>query len=216
VALHTAYKLVLIRAYDAGDMAQIYPIARGSAPLLVAVAAVVLLGEPLAGMTAAGIALLIAGVWLMALRGGAMAQKPETRAVLLAALTACCIAAYTVVDGIAARGAASASSFAVWMFFFDGLAMAAVCGLMRGRHGFRPMLLVLPSGIAGGALSLGAYWIILWAMTQAPLAAVAALRETSVLFALLLSATVLRERPTPWRIACGLLIVIGAATLRLG
>ncbi|HEX6142567.1 MAG TPA: EamA family transporter [Geminicoccaceae bacterium] len=215
-ALHVLYNLCLVQAYQAGDLGQIYPIARGAAPMLVALAGVLVLREPQTATEAAGIALLVSGVWLMAVRGGRGAALPQGRGILFALLTSLCIASYTLLDGIGARRADGAAVYAIYLFVIDGVLILALVAAMRGAAGFRAMSRAWAGGFAGGMMSLFAYWVVIWAMTRAPIPQVAALRETSVLFALAISSVMLRERPTAWRIAAGLLIVAGALALRLG
>ncbi|NNE23678.1 MAG: EamA family transporter [Rhizobiales bacterium] len=214
--LHTGYKIYLIRAYDSGDLAQIYPLARGAAPLITALAGVVLLSEVLSPMMAGGIVVLCLGIGLMAARGGAQFERLSGLAIANALVTSLFIAGYTLTDGIGGRTAPTASSYAVWMFAIDGFWMALFCMMMRGRQAFISVLPEWRSGLATGALSLGAYWIVIWAMTKAPIAAVAALRETSILFAVLISVIFLKERLTRWRSLACVLIVAGVVALRLG
>jgi len=213
--LHTGYKIFLIQAYKAGDLGQVYPLARGAAPLIVAAVSLLALTEGLDTGNLMGIVVLVAGVWLMSLRGGHEVRHLNRTAVFFAFGTSCFIASYTLVDGLGARQAATATSYALTLFIADGILIAIVCATMRGLMGFRQMARVWKSGLAGGAMSLGAYWISIWAMTQAPIASVAALRETSVLFALAIATVVLKERLTPWRLAAGLVITGGTVLLRL-
>jgi len=215
-ALHTGYKLFLIRAYEAGDLGQVYPLARGTAPLLTALAGIMLLGEFLAPLTAAGIVIVCLGIVVMSMRGGSTLAGLDRKAVAYALITSLFIAGYTLTDGVGARGAASASSYALWMFLIDGFWMASFCLMLKGRGAFLTMLGEWKTGLVTGALSLGAYWIVIWAMTRAPIAAVAALREVSILFAVAISVLALRERLTGWRIAAALLIVAGVVALRAG
>lgn len=214
--LHTGYKIYLIRAYDSGDLAQIYPLARGAAPLITALAGVTLLSEALSPVMATGIVVLCLGIGLMAARGGAQLERLSGLAIVNALITSLFIAGYTLTDGIGGRTAPTASSYAVWMFAIDGLSMALFCMMMRGRQVFTSVLPEWRSGLVTGALSLGAYWIVIWAMTKAPIAAVAALRETSILFAVLISVFFLKERLTGWRSFACLLIVAGVIVLRMG
>ncbi|QPC43866.1 EamA family transporter [Kaustia mangrovi] len=216
VCCHTGYKLFLLQAYKAGDLGQVYPLARGTAPLIVAVVGVALLSEHLAPLAWAGIAVLVGGVWLMSLRGGRDLARMERKGVMAALATSAFIAGYTLIDGTGARIAGTASGYTVWLFLFDGIAMATIAVVLRGPSAFMRMSGAWKGGAVAGALSLGAYWIAIWAMTRAPIAMVAALRETSVLFAVLISAAVLKEPLTRWRTAAALLIVGGAAALRLG
>ena len=139
-----------------------------------------------------------------------------TRAGLVWALvTAGFTAAYTLADGVGARVAGSPSAFILTMIALDGLIMLAFGLAWRGRAGIAALLPAWRSGTAAGAMSLGAYWIAIWAFTQAPLAMVAALRETSVLFAMLIGAWLLKERPTPRRWAAAGLIVVGVMLMRV-
>ncbi|MCX7889709.1 MAG: EamA family transporter [Rhodobacteraceae bacterium] len=211
--LHTGYKIFLVQAYRAGDLGQVYPIARGAAPLLVSLA-MLAIGEVLTAHATVGIALLVGGVWLMSVRGGRDLAKLEGRAVAFALATSVLIASYTVTDGLGARINGDAHGYAVWLFVLDGLLMLALLLLMRGRCGLGAMRPFLVSGLAGGAMSLGAYWIVIWAATVAPIAMVAALRESSVLFAGAISVLILREPPTRWRLLSALVIVVAMALMR--
>lgn len=216
VALHVGYNLFLIQAYRVGDLGQVYPIARGAAPLIVSIVAIAVIGEPLSGPQMVGVAVLVAGVALMSIRGGRDLVRIERSAVGFALATSVFIAGYTIADGLGARANGSANSYAVWLFFLDGLAMLAVLLVARGRAGLRAMRPYWKGGLAGGAMSLTAYWIVIWAMTEAPIALVAALRETSVLFAAAISIIILREPPTLWRLTAAFVIVAGIVLARLG
>jgi drug/metabolite transporter (DMT)-like permease len=213
--LHTGYKVFLIAAYRAGDLGQVYPIARGSAPLLVTGVMIVGFGEPLAPGALLGVGLLIAGVWLMSLRGGHDLKRVESRSVAFALATSLFIAAYTITDGVGARINGSPHGYTVWLFFIDGLLMLAVLLLTRGVKGAVELRLHWQNGFAGGAMSLSAYWIAIWAMTLAPIALVAALRESSVLFAAAISVLILKEPLTRWRTVSALAIVAGIVVLRV-
>jgi drug/metabolite transporter (DMT)-like permease len=215
-ALHIGYKLFLVSAYRTGDLGQVYPLARGTAPLLTALGGALLVGEVVSLPTGLAIAVLCAGILLMSVRGSGTRVSLDRATVLYALGTSGFIAAYTLVDGVGGRSAPSASSYTVWLFVLDGLFMGLLCLAVRGRPAVDAMIPAWRTGLGTGALSLGAYWIIIWAMTQAPIAAVAALRESSILFALVLSALMLKEKLTPWRIAAGVLILAGVAGLRMG
>ena len=125
------------------------------------------------------------------------------------------IAAYTLVDGFGSRLSGSASAYAGVLFVLDAFFMIAVALLTRGPQAFAQILPSWKSGTAGALLSAGAYWIVIWAMSLAPIAAVAALRETSILFVMLMSAVFLKEKVTGFRLLGATLIVIGAVALRL-
>ncbi|MGD9799127.1 MAG: EamA family transporter [Parvularculaceae bacterium] len=212
-ALHTGYKLFLIRAYSAGDLGQVYPLARGSAPLLSSLIALVFLHESLGPFVWAGVVTLCAGIALMSFKGG-IARALDKSAVFWALGTSLFITGYTIVDAVGARAAQSAATYIVWMFVFDGLAIALVyAGVRRGR--VVAALRELPIGILTATLSLGAYWLIIWAMTQAPIGAVAALREASILFALAISVIFLKEKASGWRIASAAMILAGVALMRI-
>jgi drug/metabolite transporter (DMT)-like permease len=214
--LHTGYKLLLVRAYAHGDLSQVYPLARGSAPLLVALVGAALLGETLGLREALAVLAIALGVVLMALKGGGtdLGSIPP-KALAYALGTAVFTASYTLVDGVGARLSGTASGFTLWMFVGDGLAMAAWAAATRGPAALARLAPAWRGGLAAGAMSLGSYWIAIWAFTRAPVALVAALRETSVLFAMLIAVLVLRERAGGWRWAAAGLIGIGVALMRV-
>jgi drug/metabolite transporter (DMT)-like permease len=215
VALHTGYKLFLVSAYRVGDLGQVYPLARGTAPLITAAGSAVLVGEVVSVSTGLAIAVVCLGILLMSMRGASTTANLGRATVLYALGTSGFIAAYTLVDGVGGRSAPSASSYTAWLFLLDGFSMGVLCLVVRGRPAIDAMVPAWRSGLGTGALSLGAYWIIIWAMTQAPIAAVAALRESSILFALVLSTLMLKEKLTAWRITAAVLILVGVAGLRI-
>lgn len=211
--LHTGYKLFLIRAYEHGDLGQVYPLARGTAPLLVAVMGSLVFGERIGATGAIAVAAIASGVMLMALKGGqARTLKAETLGYALA--TAAFTASYTLADANGARLAATASGFALWMFVGDGLGMLVYALVARGPRALSGVLPAWKSGVAAGAMSLGSYWIAIWAFTKAHVALVAALRETSVLFAMLISTFVLRERSGVWCWISAALLLAGVVAIR--
>jgi drug/metabolite transporter (DMT)-like permease len=209
-ALHSGYKLALIRAYGHGDLSQIYPLSRGTAPLIVALAGALLLGEKMDAARTSAVIAIATGIILMAGRGG-LTRIGLSWALITASFTA----AYTLADGVGARVAGAASPFILAMIALDGAIMLIFGLAARGPSGIAAMLPAWRSGVAAGAMSLGAYWIAIWAFTKAPLAMVAALRETSVLFAMLIAVFLLKERPTARRWAAGALILIGVALMRV-
>lgn len=213
--LHTGYKLFLIRAYEHGDLSQIYPLARGAAPPLVALGGVLLLGERLPPTGWLAVVLIAGGVGLMAFRGGSGVTRLSGQALGYALATAGFVAGYTLVDGQGARLAGSATAFAMWMFVGDGLVMLAYAVTTRGPGALAAVAPAWRTGLPAGALSLGSYWIALWAFTLAPVALVAALRETSVLFAMLIGSLLLKEKAGAWRWAAALLILAGVMAMRL-
>lgn len=213
-ALHTGYNLFLARSYRSGDLSQVYPIARGTAPLLTLVITWFAAHEAVSVITAVAVAILVAGIWLAGLSG-----KKELRldgmTFTSALITSVFIAAYTVVDGLGGRVSDNPSSYAALVFVLDGLFLLGVGLWMRGPGIIAAVLPFWKSGIFGAALSAGAYWIVIWAMSKAPIAAVAALRETSILFVILMSSRVLSEKITVSRALGAALIVAGAIAIRL-
>ncbi|HZG10324.1 MAG TPA: DMT family transporter [Allosphingosinicella sp.] len=210
-ALHTGYKIFLINAYERGDLSQVYPLARGTAPLIVAVASLVLLAEVPPPLRLAAVATIGAGILLMATGRGRLSGT----ALLLALGTAAFTASYTMVDGLGARLSGNASAFILWSIAIDGPLMLAYGAIARGSASLRPVLSGWRQGLGAGAMSAGAYWIVVWAFTQAPLALVAALRETSVLFAMLIAVFFLGEKITAPRWAAAGLILTGLVLMRL-
>jgi drug/metabolite transporter (DMT)-like permease len=214
VVLHLGYFIGLTEAYRTGDMGQVYPIARGSAPLMTAIAGTFIVGEPIALRGWLGIMVLVSGVFLLSLRGG-RGLRFDKRAIGFALFTAVTICGYSIVDGIGARTAGNAHSYTVWLFLLDGLMMLVFVLLRRGVAVTGDFARFWKSGLIGGTLSLTAYWIAIWAMTVAPIALVAALRETSVLFAAVIAVVVLKEPLQRPRVIAALMIVTGLMLIRL-
>src|SRR3954468_20418983 len=214
MVFHLGYFVGLSEAYRTGDMGQVYPIARGTAPLMTALASTFIIGEAIGLRGWLGILILVSGVFLLSMRGGRDLHF-DKRAVAFALFTAVTICGYSVVDGSGARAAGNAHAYTVWLFLLDGLMMLIFVLLRRGRPVFAEFASFWPSGLIGGALSLAAYWIAIWAMTVAPIALVAALRETSVLFAAAIAVIVLKEPQQRPRIIAALMIVCGLVLIRL-
>lgn len=213
ILIHTGYHFALPIAYDHGDLGQVYPIARGSAPLLVAIGAALFAGEVLGGVPLLGIVVLAAGVMALAFdRRNGLGRNPRT--VLLALGTGVLIASYTLVDGLGGRVAGSAIGFAVCLTIGDGVLTFLIALAWKARAigrvartSFRPALLA-------GGMQAGSYWIVIWAMAHAPLGMVSALRETSVLFAAVISTFLLKEGFGAWRFASAGLIACGIGLTR--
>jgi len=214
MVFHLGYFISLTEAYRTGDMGQVYPIARGTAPLLTAIAGTLFVGEKIGLLGWLGILVLVSGVFLLSMRGGRDLHF-DRRAVMFALCTAVTICGYSIVDGIGARTAGSAHAYTVWLFILDGLMMLVFALLRRGAAAVLGFTQFWKSGLIGGALSLAAYWIAIWAMTVAPIALVAALRETSVLFAAVIAVVVLKEPLRRPRVIAALTIVTGLALIRL-
>jgi drug/metabolite transporter (DMT)-like permease len=217
--VQVAYYRLLIQAYAHGDMSHAYPLMRGSAPLLVAAVNGVLTGERLNGAQWIAVCLICGGVLAMLLGAPAphadQARRSQRRATGFALATACVIALYTMIDGAGVRRSGAPAAYTMWIFLLNGTAVTAWAARRRARDllrlaAARPLLLPL-----GGVSTLGSYGIALWAMTLAPVAAIAALRETSILFATAIAALILRERVGRWRLLAAALIACGAAAMRL-
>ncbi len=215
VLIHLCYFAALVESYRAGDMGQVYPIARGAAPLMTATATTLVVGERLGLSGWLGIVLLAAGVLLISLRGGRDLQRLDRRAVGFALFTAVTVCAYSVVDGVGARLAGSANAYSLALFVGIGPVMAIYALVRSGRDALSAVKSTWGAGLAGGALQLGSYGIAIWGMTVAPIALVAALRETSVLFGAVIAVVLLKEPLQAGRVVAALLIVCGLALIRL-
>jgi drug/metabolite transporter (DMT)-like permease len=210
-----AYYLLLIETYRSGDMSHAYPLMRGSAPLLVALANGPLTGEGLKPAQWMATLLICGGVLAMGAAGKAQGAATHRRTTVFALLTACVIALYTLIDGAGVRRSGAPAAYTMWIFLLTGAAVTAWSARGRVRELFRlardrPLLLPV-----GGASTVGSYGIALWAMTLAPVAAIAALRETSILFATGIAALFLRERVGRGRLLAVGLIACGAVAMRL-
>ena len=213
--LHVGYNLFLVRTYGSGDFSETYPIARGSSPMLVAIGAAAFAGERVDWLSALGIALVCGGIVSLARKGKGLpiAALPPALA------TGAFIAAYSVVDGIGVRAAGDTLAYAAWMSVLWGGPMPFVFVVLRG--GLRAGIAALLTGSArrfagaalGGWVSLIAYGIVIWAMRYGAMGPVSALRETSVLFAVLIGRLALKEQLGPRRIASCAAIACGAACL---
>jgi drug/metabolite transporter (DMT)-like permease len=210
--LHLGYNLFLVRAYRHADLSVVYPIARGAAPLMTLAGSLFLTQDGTSLGMAAAVVILVVGLMLTGL--GNRSPGADPHALYYALGTACWIAAYTLVDGIGARHSGNVLGFAGVIFVFDGVFILAAALMMRGPALLRGFADNWEMGILGGAASCTAYGIAVWAMTLAPIASVAALRETSIVFVLLLSARVLKESLSWQRIVGGVMIVAGASLLR--
>ncbi|HEX2337018.1 MAG TPA: EamA family transporter, partial [Hyphomicrobiaceae bacterium] len=215
VLIHVVYFVTLAEAYRWGDLTQVYPIARGTAPLLTAALATLWLNEALGLAGWAGMIVLATGILLLTFKGGRPFATFAGRAVGFALATSLTITAYTLVDGIGARLAGSALAYTVWLFIGDGIAMAIYGWLRVGPSLVGDFKTHWRMALAGAALSTAAYAIAIWAMTVAPIALVAALRETSVLFAAVFGTVLLREPILPIRLVAAGLVLAGALLLRV-
>jgi len=215
VIVHLCYFASLIESYRTGDLGQVYPIARGSAPLMTAAATTVFIGEKLSLAGWTGIFSLVAGVLLLSARGGRELAEVDRRAIGFALFTALTICAYSVVDGIGGRLSANPNAYSLWLFIGIAVVMLPYAIYRDGPDVIPAMRRFWRRGLAGGALQLLSYGIAIWAMTAAPIAIVATLRETSVLFGAVIAVVVLKEPLRAARIVAACLIVCGLILIRL-
>lgn len=212
--LHFGYQMFLINSYRIGDLTQVYPIARGSAPLIVAAISVLLLGVDLAPAELAGVVVIGAGIVSLGLVRRADGLR-NGRAAVLALVTGMFIAGYSLVDGTGARAAGTGVGYYAWLAIGNAL-MMAVYVAWRSPGTLRRLF--QPAGRRvfwiGGTASYVAYAIVTWAFTEAPIALVAALRETSIVFALVIGVTVLREPLSLAKLASTMTTLLGAMLLR--
>lgn len=213
-ALQLLYFALVAAAYRATDMSRAYPLMRGLAPTLVAIFGATFLGQHLSATGWAGIGLVSTGVFAMAFAVSGTGVATSRRGTAFALTNAAVIATYTLVDGTGVRLSGAPIAYSMWLFV---LAMPILVWAVatRGRELRIYARTNLWRGVVGGLGTLGSYGITLWAMTRAPVAMVAALRETAIIFGLAIAAAVLGERVGPVRVAAAGLIVLGAITLRL-
>lgn len=211
--IHLVYKLFLALAYEAGDLSRVYPIARGAAPLMVLVASVAFLPDRLSLPEMAGVVLMGAG--LVAMARGVFTSGESRRLLPFALGSAGATAGYTLVDGLGARVSGDAIAYVGWIFVLDGAVFTLLVLAMRGRAAMPAGARAWGGGVLAAAASYGAYAISVWAMTAAPIALVAALRETSILFAVGLGWLVFGERMRPDKALAAALIVGGVVLTRL-
>jgi len=208
-ALQIGYCLFLVRAYRDGQLGQVYPIARGAAPLLVALGAAAFAGERLAPPAILGLVLVSGGIMGLSLGRG----RADLRSTLAALVTGAFIAGYMVTDGVGVRLSGQPVAYYAWMSFAQGAPMPLVYLALRRR---------LPSlapdrqtwiALGGGVLGFAGYGIVVWALSMTAMAKVSGLRETSILFAAILGAVFLKEPFTLRRAACAVVICAGAMLL---
>jgi drug/metabolite transporter (DMT)-like permease len=205
--IHIGYDLGLMNSYRLGAFNQVYPIARGTSPLVVAAGAYLFAGERLGAVPLAGVAILAFGLMSLALSAG-RPSRSELPAVAVAVLTGLTIASYTVVDGLGVRAAHDPYSYTGLMFALQGPLFPLIAAFRRPPGQWRDPA-VAWRGLLAGALSVLAYGIVLWAQSRAPLAEVAAIRETSVIFAAIIGMVFLKERFGARRIAAAAVVATG-------
>lgn len=217
IALHGAYYFLMINAYRTGDLSLVYPLMRGVAPLITAVLGIFWLRELPAPLSWLGMLMISFGVVALAMRpaGNAPLLAGHGRAVGFALTNAGVIACYTIVDGTGARLAGDPWAYIAWLFVLDAVPFALYMLATRRQAFVAALVERRRNGVIGGALSAVAYAISVWAMTKAPVALVASLRETSVLFAALLGAYLLKEKLSPRRWAGVAAVLLGVVALKV-
>lgn len=213
-ALHIVYTVLLMLSYRSGEFGQVYPIARGTSPWLVAIGASAFAGEHLPAIRLAGVLVVSAGLVTLVFAGGVptRAARPALGA---AVLTGVAIASYTTVDGLGVRHAGSVAGYTGWLFLLQGPVLPLVAWAVRRGELVRALRPHVVAGLIGGVLSLAAYGLVLWAQARGALAPIAALRETSVIFGALIGALVFHERFGRWRIAATVLVAAGVVLINL-
>ena len=216
VVLHLGYFFFLLQAYRVGDLSHVYPLARGSAPLMVAAGAAVFAGEGLNPLALGGLVLASAGITSLIFGGGGGDSPRDWRPFLFAMGTAFFIAVYTVVDGLGVRLSESPLGYIVWLMFLYSFGL--VLYTLRRRPGeIGPYIKAHgKSCFAGGVMSVLAYGLVIWALNSGPMANVSALRETSVIFAALLGTRMLGESFGARRLIAAVVVVAGIVIMNLG
>jgi drug/metabolite transporter (DMT)-like permease len=209
--LQIIYFLLVARTYQVADMSQAYPLMRGTAPLIVAIVSAFQMNDALSLFAWIGVLAICLGVFIIALGSG----RNDRKGIRLALLNALVIAGYTLIDGLGVRKSGAPAAYTLWVFLLTGIPLA-LWAVTAGRSKFVPYFgRHWRLGLAGGIGTTASYGLALWAMTVAPIAVVAALRETSILFATLIAGFVLREPIGPRRVISACVIAGGAAILRL-
>jgi drug/metabolite transporter (DMT)-like permease len=212
IVIHVFYNLLLMRCYRLGEFGQVYPLARGTSPLVVTILAAVFVHEHLAWPQIAGVTVVSAGLATLVLAG----RRPSRAAFLAAVGTGLTIAAYTTVDGVGVRLSASPVGYIGWLMLLESMCVPMFALLRRRDVVLKQPPRILLSGLAAGALSVLAYGLVLWAQTRGALAPIAALRETSVIFGAIIGTLIFREPFGRSRIAATVLVVAGILMLNVG
>ncbi|GAA1637749.1 DMT family transporter [Kribbella alba] len=214
VLLHLAYYGGLLASYQLGQFSQVYPLARGTSPWVVAVVAIVVLHQEPVPVELAGVLLISAGLIALVFIGGRPTRR-QSPALLAAFGTGLTIAAYTVVDGVAVHKVALAS-YMGWVFMLQGLIVPLLVLCRRGPGFLTVERRFLYAGLGGGVVSLAAYGLVLWAQTRGTLASIAALRETSIIFGAIIGALFFGERFGPKRALAAAVVVAGIVLISAG
>lgn len=213
IALHFFYQIFLLFSYRVGELTQVYPIARGSAPLLVAAISVIFLGVTLKPLELLATLTIAIGILSMSMVRQNNGQK-NVSAATLAFVTGCFIAAYSLVDGLGARLSDSVLGYYSWISIGNAVIFLGFM-LIREPALFQKLPKnIYPVFLLGGSGSFIAYSLVIWAFTKAPIALVTALRETSIIFALLIGVFFLKEKMDLAKVVSTMVTLLGAAMLR--
>ncbi|WP_069301536.1 EamA family transporter [Neptunicoccus sediminis] len=213
VLCHLIYKSFLTIAYMRGDLSRVYPIARGTAPMIVLGVSLLILPDVVTGTQVGGILLVGLGIVLMA--KGVFTHGEERALIPYALMAAIGTAGYSLFDGMGARASGHASGFVAWLFFLDAFLFTLGGLALRGRAVLPRSGRVWALGMVAGLASVVAYWIAVWAMTVAPIAVVTALREVSVLFAVLIGIFFFKDRADAGKLLAAVVIVLGVIAIRI-
>ena len=214
VGLHVGYMIALSQAYRFSDFSSAYPIARGTAPVLVFAWSLLILKESLSIQELLAVCGIIIGILVFSTRRLGVVVN-DKKALFYALLTAFFIAGYTIVDGVGVRKSGSVSGYMVWMNFLEMFPMLLYTYYRRGSKVFPALAKNIFPMMMGGMLAFSGYWIVIWAMTQAPIALVAALRETSIIIAALIGAFYFKEPAGKRRFIAAVIVCISVIVLRL-
>jgi drug/metabolite transporter (DMT)-like permease len=212
VAIHVFYNLLLMQCYRLGEFSQVYPLARGTSPLVVTILAAIFVHEHLAFGQVAGVLVVSAGLAVLVLAG----RRPGRAAFAAATGTGLTIAAYTTVDGVGVRLSASPVGYIGWLMVLESLCVPMFALARRRDVVLKQRPRILLAGLAAGALSVLAYGLVLWAQTRGALAPIAALRETSVIFGAIIGTLIFREPFGRTRIVATVLVAAGIVLLNVG
>ena len=207
--VHILYFVFLAGAYRWGELSYAYPVMRGGGPMIVALVGALVLGEVLPLHATIGVLFICAGILAFA------SGRHDSRATGFALANAVVIAAYTLVDGKGARLSEAPASYTLWFFVANGVVIAIYGWLRRGRAVNAYFITAWKKALIGGGCAVASYGIALWAMTRAPIAIVAVLRETAVIFGALIAVVVLKEKLTRRRLAATGAVMLGLIALKL-
>jgi drug/metabolite transporter (DMT)-like permease len=213
--IHFGYYIFLLGSYRFGDLSQVYPLARGMGPLLVAFLSPWLIGERLGTLQLGGVVLLCLGIFSLAFNRLRFSDLSDWKPVTLALATGVTIAAYTLTDGTGVRRSESPAGYIAWLFVLDGIAIAVVAAWIRGRGLGAAVRKSWKVAIPAGLIAMLAYGIVMWCYSLGAIAPIAALRETGVVIAAAIGAVLLREPFGRWRIVAASFCAIGILAINL-